>query len=85
MPDGCSWIYAAGGYFIWLRLPHGVDADMLLPRAEAMGVSFVPGARFYLGDGGRNALRLAFSLYAPDDLAEATRRLGAALKAALHS
>lgn len=83
MPDVCSWTHPAGGYFVWLRLPNGIDAETLLLHAEAMGVSFIPGARFYLDDGGHNALRLAFCLYAPDELAEATRRLGAALKAAL--
>lgn len=83
MPDGCSWTHPDGGYFVWLRLPKSVDAQMLLPRAEMMGVSFVPGAHFYLGGGGHNALRLAFCLYAPDDLAEATRRLGATLNATL--
>ena len=83
MPDGCSWTHPTGGYFVWLRLPHAVDAEALLPHAEALGVSFVPGTRFYLDSGGRNALRLAFSLYRPDDLAEGARRLGDAVKAAL--
>ncbi|HEX8034109.1 MAG TPA: PLP-dependent aminotransferase family protein, partial [Ktedonobacterales bacterium] len=87
MPDNCSWTHPAGGYFVWLRLPKRIDAETLLPAAEAMGVSFVPGTLFYLdGDGGgHNALRLAFSLYPPDELTEGTRRLGAALKAALNS
>lgn len=82
MPDGASWTHPAGGYFVWLRLPHGIDSEALLPRAEAMGVSFVPGAHFYLDDGGHNALRLAFSLYPPYDLADASYRLGSAVKAA---
>ena len=85
MPDGCSWTHPYGGYFVWLHLPKNVDAQMLLPRAEMMGVSFVPGTHFYLDGGGHNALRLAFCLYAPEDLAEATRRLGATLNAALQT
>lgn len=85
MPDGCSWTDPAGGYFVWLRLPNSIDAKILLPRAEAMGVSFVPGAHFYLTDGGHNALRLAFCLYAPDELTEGVRRLGAAIKATIQS
>lgn len=85
MPDGCSWTHPAGGYFVWLRLPERIDTETLLPHAEAMGVSFVPGTLFYLDGGGHNALRLAFCLYDPDELTEGTRRLGAALKAALNS
>jgi 2-aminoadipate transaminase len=85
MPDTCSSTHPSGGYFVWMRLPEHIDAETLLPHAEAMGVSFVPGTLFYLDDGGHNALRLAFSLYPPDELTEGARRLGAALKAALKS
>jgi DNA-binding transcriptional MocR family regulator len=57
-----------------------VDAAALLPAAEAHGVTYVPGSRFYIEGGGRNRLRLAFSVYGPDELAEGARRLGQALR-----
>lgn len=85
MPDGCSWTHPAGGYFVWLRLPECIDTETLLQYAEAIGVSFVPGALFYLDGNRHNELRLAFSFYAPDELTEGTRRLGVALKAARKS
>lgn len=67
----------AGGWFLWLPVP---DAASLLPRAEARGVSFVPGTRFYAdGKGGSSRVRLSFSHLPPDDLSEAAARLKAAV------
>jgi 2-aminoadipate transaminase len=57
-----------------------MDAAALLPRAEAAGVAYLPGALFHNGGGGINTLRLAFSLYDPDELVEATRRLGGVIR-----
>jgi 2-aminoadipate transaminase len=77
LPPGCRVSMPAGGYFVWVTLPAGLDAAELLPRAEATGVSFLPGARFHLEGGrGTNALRLAFSLHTPEELAEAAQKLG---------
>jgi DNA-binding transcriptional MocR family regulator len=73
----------SGGYFLWLALPGGLDARQLLPIAEAHGVSYLPGAVFTAGtDLGRDRLRLCFTRYAIDDLREAARRLGAAVREA---
>ncbi len=80
MPPGCTWGAPAGGYFVWLRLPAGHDAAALLPRAEAAGVAYLPGARFHTDARGTHALRLAFSLYGPAELREGARRLGAAVR-----
>jgi DNA-binding transcriptional MocR family regulator len=82
LPSGCEWTSPGGGFFIWVRLPEGLDAAALLPRAEAAGVSYIPGSRFHSGGGGANTLRLAFSLYDPNELIEAARRLGSAIRAA---
>jgi DNA-binding transcriptional MocR family regulator len=79
-PSGCNWQVPGGGFFVWLALPDGVRSDALLARAESLGVSFVLGVRPCWSGGGENALRLAFSLYAPEELAEAVRRLGEAMK-----
>lgn len=69
----------AGGWFIWLELPPGIDAGALLPVAEQMGVSFVEGSRFFVGAGGEEHVRLSFSRLDPPELAEAARRLAAAV------
>ena len=81
LPAGCRWAVPGGGFFIWLRLPDGVEAGELLPRAIAGGVGFAPGTRFHLTGGGATFARLAFGLYPEGELAEAARRLGAVLRA----
>ena len=81
LPSGCRVETPGGGFFIWVELPEGVESDALLPAAEAAGVAYIPGQRFHLDKRGHNTLRLAFSLYPPEHLAEAARRLGAALRA----
>ncbi|HMN29985.1 MAG TPA: hypothetical protein PKE45_17665, partial [Caldilineaceae bacterium] len=78
---GCRWYWPAGGFFAWVLLPEPLRSSSLLPYAEAAGVSFLPGSRFYLNGGGENALRLAFSLYPPARLEEGVARLGSALAA----
>ena len=79
LPEGCRWTRPGGGFFIWLRLPPGMDGAALLPLAESAGVSYVPGARFYTNAGGEEYCRLAFTLVPLEQLAEGARRLGVAL------
>jgi 2-aminoadipate transaminase len=67
-----------GGYFLWGELD-GVDAGALLRRAEAAGVTFVPGGDF---GGEPGSLRLAFSFVSPEEIGEGVVRLAAALSAA---
>ncbi len=61
---GLEWNVPDGGMFLWARLPRGLSALDLLPRAVEAGVAFVPGAAFYAegsddGDSLRT-LRLSF-------------------------
>jgi len=79
LPDECRWVAPGGGFFVWLRLPAGVDSEAFLPVAEAAGVSYVPGARFYTGGGGGEYCRLAFTLVSLEELEEGGRRLGEAV------
>ena len=80
LPADSRFALPAGGFFIWVQLPGGVRAAELLPLAEAHGVSFAPGKRFS-SDGDDGHLRLSFSLYDEETLAEGARRLAAALRA----
>jgi 2-aminoadipate transaminase len=59
--EGCSWTDPAGGLFLWLTLPEGVDAQGLFDVALAEGVAFIPGPAFSVSGGYPNALRLCFS------------------------
>jgi DNA-binding transcriptional MocR family regulator len=79
LPLGCSWRAPGGGFFVWLRLPEGRDSAELLPRAEAAGVSYLPGSRFCADGGGECCARLAFSLVSLQELEEGARRLARVL------
>lgn len=81
LPPGCSWDLPGGGFFIWLRLPKGMNAEALLPRAESLGSAYAPGNRFHLDGGGEDAARLAFSYYDIPNLTESVRLLGNAIRA----
>jgi DNA-binding transcriptional MocR family regulator len=80
LPSGCTWNPTLGGFFVWVRLPAGADSAAILPAAEAAGVSYLPGERFYAEGGGQHYLRLSFSLLAPEQLAEGAARLGKVLR-----
>ena len=60
--SGVRWNRPAGGMFLWLELPDGLDASALLAAALARGVAFVPGAPFFVepGAAARCSLRLSF-------------------------
>ncbi|HET6481419.1 MAG TPA: PLP-dependent aminotransferase family protein [Actinoplanes sp.] len=64
-----------GGFFIWARLPGGASASRLLPEALAEGVSFVPGAAFYVSSPDDATLRLSFSQAPSATMNEAVLRL----------
>ncbi len=80
LPPSCRWQTPGGGFFVWVRLPEGIDSADLLPQAEAAGVSFVPGSRFCAAGGCGAFIRLAFTLLPPQEMEEGARRLGAVLR-----
>ena len=54
------WNTPDGGMFLWVRLPEGISAVELLPKAVDKGVAFVPGAAFYADQADPRTLRLSF-------------------------
>ena len=56
-----TWTSPGGGFFLWVTLPEGIDADALFPRALAEGVAFIPGSAFLGPDAPRNSMRLSFA------------------------
>ena len=61
MPDGVSWTTPDGGFFLWVRFPHGVDMDELVPACRARGVDISPGPIFYFDGRGKHEMRLSYS------------------------
>jgi 2-aminoadipate transaminase len=81
-PEGASWTRPAGGFYVWVTLPDGSDATVLLPRAVERRVAYVPGTAFYPDGSGRNHLRLAYCYPPEDRIEEGIRRLGGLLQEA---
>jgi 2-aminoadipate transaminase len=69
-----------GGMFLWLRLPPGVDAVALLPKAVERGVAFVPGLPFYAGEGDARTLRLSFVTASDEEIDTAIAALADAIR-----
>ncbi len=78
---GVTFSLPRGGYFFWGRLPDGLDASALVPRANAQGVGLRPGALFSTRNGLTDRFRLSFAPYDTDTLVEGVRRLGRVLDA----
>jgi 2-aminoadipate transaminase len=79
MPDGVSWTTPAGGFFVWLTAPDGIDTRELVAPAARLGVAYVPGSPFFTGVRGTNCIRLAYSRASEPDITEGIRRLGTLL------
>lgn len=77
LPPGYRFEVPAGGFFIWLELPPGIEEAALGKAAERRGISFALGSVFEPPPGIR-AVRLCFSLHPPGTLRAAAERLGAA-------
>jgi 2-aminoadipate transaminase len=80
MPPGCRWTRPAGGFFVWLRLPDGVDAKVMLPRAISARVAYVPGTGFYADGSGSQFVRLCYAFPPPERIREGIRRLASVIE-----
>ena len=83
LPQGCEWQSPEGGMFFWIRLPEGLDAMALLPRAVDAGVAYVPGAAFYAHQPDPRTMRLSFVTLTPSLIREGVEKLGRVLHEAL--
>ncbi|WP_067066387.1 aminotransferase-like domain-containing protein [Roseateles chitosanitabidus] len=83
LPAGCEWRSPAGGMFFWIRLPEGLDAMALLPRAVDAGIAYVPGAAFYAHQPDPRTMRLSFVTLTPELITEGVEKLGRVLHEAL--
>jgi 2-aminoadipate transaminase len=75
-----QWNTPDGGMFLWARLPAGVDAVALLPKAVERGVAFVPGAAFYAGASDARTMRLSFVTASPQEIDAGVAALAAVIR-----
>ena len=76
MPAGVKWNQPAGGMFLWLELPTGVNSEDMLKKALAQNVAYVPGTPFYANEPQINTLRLAFVTVPEDRIRAGVQILG---------
>jgi 2-aminoadipate transaminase len=81
VPAGCQWTRPGGGFYVWMRLPEGLDAKAMLPRAVSSRVAYVPGTGFYADGQGAQHMRLSYCLPEPDRIREGVRRLAGVIEA----
>ncbi len=81
MPTEVQWNRPDGGFFVFVHLPAGMDAEELLHEAVDHDVAFVAGAPFYVDGSGSQTLRLSFAQSEPAVIEAAVAELGALLKA----
>ncbi|CAN7540492.1 PLP-dependent aminotransferase family protein [Polaromonas sp. LjRoot131] len=80
MPEGVSWNTPAGGMFLWVRLPEGMNAIDLLPKAVERNVAFVPGWAFYADHADIRTLRLSFVTSSVEQINIGIAALAAAIR-----
>lgn len=77
----CSWHKPKGGFYIWLKIPAGLDSRAMLPRAITAKVAYVAGTGFYMNGEGTDHMRLSFCYPTPDRIHEGIRRLSTVIDA----
>ncbi|MFC9328854.1 aminotransferase class I/II-fold pyridoxal phosphate-dependent enzyme [Kitasatospora sp. NPDC057015] len=80
VPPGISWNRPTGGFFVRLRLPCPVDAELLEYSASRYGVLWTPMSAFHLDGAGDHELRLSCSYLDPDQIEEGVDRLARFLR-----
>ena len=79
MPAGVRFTRPAGGLFLWVELPGGLNARTLLDECLKRDVAFVPGGAFFPNGGHEETLRLNYSNMPIKRIREGIRRLASAL------
>ncbi|WP_062204991.1 PLP-dependent aminotransferase family protein [Demequina salsinemoris] len=80
-----SWNVPDGGFYVWVKLPEGLDAKSMLPRAITARVAYVAGSAFFIDGSGTDHIRLSYCYPTPDRIREGIRRLATVVDAELET
>lgn len=78
-PKDATWTHPTGGLFVWMELASQIDTTELLSQAVEKGVAYVPGEPFFVNEGKKNTLRLAFSKETPERITTGIEKLSSLL------
>ncbi|KZM34229.1 aminotransferase-like domain-containing protein [Oerskovia enterophila] len=76
-----TWTVPDGGFYTWVKLPDGLDARSMLPRAVTARVAYVPGTAFYADGSGADHVRLSYCFPTPERIREGVRRFAGVVSA----
>src|SRR5581483_8688515 len=82
-PGEVTWTRPAGGLFLWVTLPEGINSQRLFELALIENVAFVPGDPFFANSDNGRHLRLNFSNADPAHIREGIRRLARAVRSVM--
>lgn len=80
-----SWNVPNGGFYVWVKLPEGLDAKSMLPRAVTARVAYVSGSAFFIDGSGTDHMRLSYCFPTPERIREGVRRLATVVDAELET
>jgi 2-aminoadipate transaminase len=76
MPAGTTWNRPTGGFYLWVKVPEGIDTEALVYECIERGVVYVPGTAFYTDGSGHSELRMSFCLPPLADIRKGASILG---------
>jgi len=85
MPAGADWTRPGGGFFVWLRLPHPLQAADIASRARKEKLLLPIGDPFFAERPTGQYLRLAFSYVTPQKIEQGVKALGQLLASSLQA
>jgi DNA-binding transcriptional MocR family regulator len=85
LPPGTRWTRPEGGMNLWVSLPEPLDAGELLPRAQKLGVAYLPAKYFAVTRLEPGGLRLSFAGLAPQQIRDGLAIIGKLAAAELAS
>jgi len=84
-PTEISYTKPEGGMFLWVTLPEGMDSIELLNKAVEQKVGYVPGEAFHANGGGKNTLRLSYSVATEEQIDSGIARLGKVIESSINT
>ncbi|WP_440059250.1 PLP-dependent aminotransferase family protein [Thermogladius sp. 4427co] len=71
----------SSGMFVLIKLPSNIDSEVFSQRLlEEYSVAVIPAKSFYIGDSGRNVIRLNFTMVDADEIEDGIKKIGVCLR-----